>query len=169
MTRLSPRDPTGCSCWLCERLCVALKPPRHRSEPVAYCEANRNRTRCAPLPETQVAEQIRYRGKRLQAHRGQPIQTGGAPLVESGRKRPACRRMLHRKHALAKLLQLEGLPCGSHLTKSYKTFQNAANRTPNRRINAEPAHTLEKTPQSSITRSQTRSNRIPNGQNAGTK
>lgn len=48
LTRLSPRGPTGCSCWLCERLCVALKPPRHRSEPVACCEASRNRTRCDP-------------------------------------------------------------------------------------------------------------------------
>ena len=51
--------------------------------------------------------------KAPQAHRREPIQKGGAPLAESGRRRPARRRMLPRKHALARLSRLEGWSCSS--------------------------------------------------------
>ncbi len=74
-----------------------------------------------PPQETRIAGRLRRRGKRLHAHRRDPIQTGGVPLVESGRQRLARRRMLPRKHAAARLPILEGLLRRSRLTKNHGT------------------------------------------------
>ena len=69
------------------------------------------------LPEARSAGRIRHRGKRLQAHRREPIQTVGTPLVESGCQCRAHHQMLPRKQPLARLPRLEGLPRCSRLTK----------------------------------------------------
>ena len=48
---------------------------------------------------------------------GNPFKQSGCHLVESGRQHRARHQMLLRKHALARLPRLEGLPRRSHLTK----------------------------------------------------
>ena len=97
-----------------------LKPHRHCDEAVEACvrymEANKDRMRYRPLPETRPAGRIRRRGKRVQADRREPVQAGGVPLVEGGRQRPARRQMLHRQQPLGRLPRLEGLPRRSRLT-----------------------------------------------------
>ena len=75
-----------------------------------------------PLPEARPAGRIRHRGKHLQAHRRESVQTVGMPLAESARQRCARHRMLPRKHAVARLPRLEGLPRGSRLTKEDGEF-----------------------------------------------
>ena len=68
---------------------------------------------------------VRWRSKRagLRAEAGsagdrrEPVQTVG-PLIESGHHRPARRRMQPRKHALARLPRMKGLPRRSRMTKN---------------------------------------------------
>ena len=59
----------------------------------ASAPARPSRTKCNAISiEARIADRIRRRGKRLQAHRRQPIQKGGMPPVESGCQRPARRK-----------------------------------------------------------------------------
>ena len=89
-----------------DRAVAALKPHRDRSEAVAdcirTCEANRDR--------------MRYD---LCRKRGLPVGSGivGNRLKGAGSQRRARHQMLLRKHALARLPRLEGLPRRSRLTK----------------------------------------------------
>ena len=84
-----------------------LKPHRDRDKAVAACidcfEANRDRMPATAAGSAACRSRIRRRGKRLQADRRQPVQAVRVPLVESGRQRPARRRMLPRKQSLGRL------------------------------------------------------------------
>ena len=70
------------------------KPAGNGRSPRVCGRARLPPTLLRPLPEARLAGRIRFRGKRPQAGRREPVQAGGMPLVESGSQRLACRRML---------------------------------------------------------------------------
>ena len=61
------------------------------------------------MTEARTAGRIRRRGKRLQANRRHPIQTGRASLVEGRSQRPARHQMLYQEQPLARLPRMEGV------------------------------------------------------------
>ena len=93
-------------------------------EPVRSCRGLHSHLRgqrgpnaMRPLSEAWTAGWTQRRGKCLQAHLRQPIQESEMPLVESGRQRPARHKTLSRKHPLARLPRMKGLPRRSRITK----------------------------------------------------
>ena len=97
------------------------EPHRRRSEAVAACirtcEANSDQMQCGLCRKHGIAGWIQRRAKCLQAHLRPPIQKGERPLVESGRQRPAHRKMLPRKHPLVRLPRMKSLSRRSRITK----------------------------------------------------
>ena len=112
----------------------------HRSEAVAICVGYYDPTwaECVMTSTgTRLAGRIRRRGKRLQAHRREPVQTGRVPLVESGRQRPARRRMSLQKHPLARLPLLRACRAAAVRPKKRMYPQNVLKAA---EIEAEPVH-----------------------------
>ena len=97
---------------------AAQPPARSRRGLYRLLRGQRGPNALRSLPEARITGRSRRCGKRLQAHRRKPIQRVGMQRVESGHQRATRLRMLPRKHALARLPQLEGWSCCIRLTKT---------------------------------------------------
>ena len=108
---------------------AAPPPVRSRRDLHPHLRDQQGPNALRPLPEAQIADRIRRRGKGLQANRRQPVQWSLAPLVKGRSQRLARRRMPHQEQPLARLPQLEGLQCRSRLTKKRETPSPHAKQT----------------------------------------